>query len=92
MRQLWDWKASADLSRMTEHGLLTYTRACAWSLARSHARSGDRLAIAAYLGKGRSFDRAIARFSSLYADQNELDYRRLRRPPQSGEIEAREGI
>ena len=63
VRQLWDWKASADLSRMTEHGLLTYTRACAWSLARSHARSGDRLAIAAYLGKGRSFDRAIARFS-----------------------------
>ena len=78
VRQLWDWKASADLSRMTEHGLLTYTRACAWSLARSHARSGDRLAIAAYLGKGRSFDRAIARFSALYADQNELDHRRLR--------------
>ena len=63
VRQLWDWKASADLSRMTEHGLLTYTRACAWSLARSHARSGDRLAIAAYLGKGRRFDRAMARFS-----------------------------
>ena len=54
VRQLWDWKASADLSRMTEHGPLTYTRACAWSLARSHARSGDRLAIAAYLGKGQA--------------------------------------
>ena len=92
VRQLWDWKASADLSRMTEHGLLTYTRACAWSLARSHARSGDRLAIAAYLGKGRSFDRAIARFSALYADQNELDHRRLRAAVRSGEIEAREGI
>ena len=58
VRQFWDWKASADLSRMTEHGLLTYTRACAWSLARSHARSGDRLAIAAYLGKGAVFERA----------------------------------
>ena len=92
VRQLWDWKASADLSRMTENGLLTYTRACAWSLARSHARSGDRLAIAAYLGKGRSFDRAIARFSALYADQNELDHRRLRAAVRSGAIEAREGI
>jgi uncharacterized protein (DUF2252 family) len=92
VRQLWDWKASADLSRMTEHGLLTYTRACAWSLARSHARSGDRLAIAAYLGKGRSFDRAIARFSTLYADQNERDHRRLREAVTAGEIEATEGI
>src|SRR6478752_2257605 len=92
VRQLWDWKASADLSRMTEHGLLTYTWACAWSLARSHARSGDRLAIAAYLGKGRSFDRAIARFSSLYADQNERDHRRLREAVDAGEIEAAKGI
>jgi uncharacterized protein (DUF2252 family) len=92
VRQLWDWKASADLSRMTEHGLLTYARACAWSLARSHARSGDRLAIAAYLGKGRSFDRAIARFSALYADQNERDHRRLREAVDAGEIEATEGI
>jgi hypothetical protein len=92
VRQLWDWKASADLSRMTENGLLTYTRACAWSLARSHARSGDRLAIAAYLGKGGSFDRAIARFSTLYADQNERDHRRLREAVTAGEIEATEGI
>ena len=92
IRQLWDWKASADLSRMSAHGLLTYTRACAWSLARSHARSGDRLAIAAYLGKGRAFDRAIARFSTLYADQNELDYRRLQEAVASGEIRAVEGV
>ncbi len=88
VRQLWDWKASADLSRMTEHGLLTYSRACAWSLARSHARSGDRLAIAAYLGKGPVFDRAIARFSTLYADQNERDYRRLKAAAASGRIPA----
>jgi len=92
VRQLWDWKASADLSRMTEHGLLTYTRACAWSLARSHARSGDRLAIAAYLGKGAPFDRAITRFATLYADQNELDYARLQEAVAAGEIEAVEGV
>ncbi len=92
VRQLWDWKASADLSRMNERGLLTYTRACAWSLARSHARSGDRLAIAAYLGKGKGFERAIARFSSLYADQNELDYRRLLDAIAAGEVEASDGV
>jgi uncharacterized protein (DUF2252 family) len=92
VRQLWDWKASADLSRMTEHGLLTYTRACAWSLARSHARSGDRLAIAAYLGKGDVFDRAIARFSERYADQNERDYERLREAVAAGEVDALEGV
>jgi len=92
VRQLWDWKGSADLSRMTEQGLLTYTRACAWSLARAHARSGDRLAIAAYLGKGDVFDRAIARFSEAYADQNELDYERLRQAVAAGEVEALEGV
>ena len=92
VRQLWDWKASADLSRMTEHGLLTYTRACAWSLARSHARSGDRLAIAAYLGKGAVFERAVAHFSQLYADQNERDYQRLREAVAAGEVEALEGV
>jgi uncharacterized protein (DUF2252 family) len=92
VRQLWDWKASADLSRMDEHGLVTYTRACAWSLARSHARSGDRLAIAAYLGKGENFDAAIAEFSARYADQNELDHARLIAAIQAGELEARVGI
>jgi uncharacterized protein (DUF2252 family) len=92
VRQLWDWKASADLSRMTEYGLTTYTRACAWSLARSHARSGDRLAIAAYLGKGRIFDRALARFATLYADQNERDYQRLREAAVAGEVNVEAGI
>jgi uncharacterized protein (DUF2252 family) len=92
VRQLWDWKASADLSRMDEHGLITYTLACAWSLARSHARSGDRLAIAAYLGKGEKFDDAIAEFSSRYADQNERDHARLAEAIAAGELEATEGI
>ncbi len=92
VRQLWDWKASADLSRMTEHGLLTYSRACAWSLARCHARSGDRLAIAAYLGKCPRFDQAMARFSTLYADQNELDYQRLQEAVDSKQIHAVKGV
>jgi uncharacterized protein (DUF2252 family) len=88
VRQLWDWKASADPSAMSEAGLHAYSRACGWSLARAHARSGDRLAIAAYLGAGSSFDRAIARFSSSYADQNELDYRRLADAVAAGEVVA----
>jgi uncharacterized protein (DUF2252 family) len=92
VRQLWDWKASADLSRLSESGLVTYSRACAWSLARSHARSGDRLAIAAYLGKGTRFDRAIGHFSASYADQNELDHRRLLDAIDAREIEATEGV
>ena len=67
--QLWDWKASIELSTISESGLPAYTRACGSSLARAHARSGDRLAIAGYLGAGSSFDKAIARFSAAYADQ-----------------------
>ncbi len=92
VRQLWDWKASADLSRLSERGLVTYTRACAWSLARSHARSGDRLAIAAYLGKGDRFDAAIVEFSARYADRNEADHTRLVEAIAAGELEATEGI
>ncbi len=92
IRQLWDWKASIDLSTMSESGLHAYTRACGWSMARAHARSGDRLAIAAYLGAGSSFDRAIARFSSAYADQNELDYRRLADAVAAGDVAAQSGV
>ena len=92
VRQLWDWKASADLSRLTEDGLHAYTRACGWSLARAHARSGDRLAIAAYLGRGSKFDEAIARFSSAYADQNERDHRRLADAVAAGEVSAKLGV
>ena len=92
VRQLWDWKASIDLSTMTRSGLHAYTRACGWSLARSHARSGDRLAIAAYLGAGSRFDRAIARFASAYADQNERDHRRLADAVADGEIAAEHGV
>jgi hypothetical protein len=88
VRQLWDWKASMDLSTISEAGLHAYTRACGWSLARAHARSGDRLAIAAYLGAGSSFDRAIARFSAAYADQNARDHARLAEAIAAGEVPA----
>ena len=92
VRQLWDWKASIDLSTMSESGLHAYTRACGWSMARAHARSGDRLAIAAYLGAGAKFDQAIARFSTAYADQNELDYQRLTDAVAAGEVAAETGV
>jgi hypothetical protein len=92
VRQLWDWKASLDLSSMREAGLLAYVRACGWSLARSHARSGDRLAIAAYLGSGPTFDKAICAFAVAYADQNELDHQRLVEAVSSGELPARVGV
>ena len=59
VRQLWDWKGSATIELMSARGLATYGRTCAWTLARAHARSGDRIAMAAYLGRGRVFDDAI---------------------------------
>ncbi len=92
VRQLWDWKASVDLSAMTYWGLHAYTRACGWSLARAHARSGDRLAIAAYLGRGPNFERALVRFAAAYADQNDLDHVRLLDAVAQGEVSAQAGI
>jgi len=92
IRQLWDWKASVDLSTMRYPGLHAYGRACGWSLARAHARSGDRVAIAAYLGTGPRFDEAIARFSAAYADQNELDYLRLVEAVRTGAVGAVLGV
>ncbi|HEY2653586.1 MAG TPA: DUF2252 domain-containing protein [Solirubrobacteraceae bacterium] len=92
VRQLWDWKASVDLTAMTYWGLHAYTRACGWSLARAHARSGDRLAIAAYLGAGPKFERTIAGFASAYADQNERDHKRLLDAIAGGEVAAESGL
>jgi uncharacterized protein (DUF2252 family) len=74
VRQLRDWKFSADIATMVPAGLRMYGQMCAWTLARAHARSGDRVAIAAYLGGSSVFDRAIATFAAAYADQNERDY------------------
>src|SRR5271169_4127778 len=73
-RQLKDWKGSAEIEQMIPKGMATYGRLCGWTLARAHARSGDRIAIAAYLGNGSSFDEAIGSFATAYADQNERDY------------------
>ncbi len=91
-RQLKDWKGSAEIERMKPSGLAAYGRLCGWTLARAHARSGDRIAIAAYLGKGTVFDRAIVEFSQAYAEQNERDYRALAAAVQSGRITAETGL
>lgn len=74
VRQLWDGKGSIDLEAISPARLCAVGKMAAWTLARAHARTGDRFAIAGYLGKGRAFDDAIATFSSAYADQNEKDY------------------
>ncbi len=91
-RQLKDWKGSAEIERMIPAGLSAYGRLCGWTLARAHARSGDRVGIAAYLGKGDSFDRAILSFSRDYAEQNELDYKALTEAVSSGRITAETGL
>ena len=92
IRQLWDAKASVEIEHMDTAGLRAYGRVCGWTLARAHARSGDRVAIAAYLGSGDAFDRAMASFAERYADQNERDYRALRDAVASGVVTAQAGI
>ncbi|WP_405068243.1 DUF2252 domain-containing protein [Kribbella sp. NBC_01510] len=74
LRQLRDWKFSAPIEQMIPEGMTFYARMCGWTLARAHARSGDRVALAAYLGGSNAFDEAIADFAETYADQNERDY------------------
>jgi uncharacterized protein (DUF2252 family) len=91
-RQLKDWKGSAEIDQMKPQGLMTYGRLCGWTLARAHARTGDRIAIAAYLGKGSTFDRAIVEFSHAYAEQNERDYKELAKAVKSGRITAETGL
>lgn len=92
IRQLRDWKGSADVDNMAASVMTAYARICGSTLARAHARSGDRIAIAAYLGNSAVFDRAIADFSAAYADQNELDYEALRAAVESGRVTARTGL
>jgi uncharacterized protein (DUF2252 family) len=91
-RQLKDWKGSAEVERMVPEGMAAYSRLCGWTLARAHARSGDRISIAAYLGGGDQFDRAIAEFSEAYADQNERDYSALVGAVKAGRIKAQTGF
>ena len=92
IRQLWDAKGSVDVELMEPPALEAYGRICGWTLARAHARSGDAIAIAAYLGSGDSFDRAMASFSEAYADQNDRDFRTLKEAAASGRIVAEMGV
>jgi uncharacterized protein (DUF2252 family) len=92
LRQLWDWKSSADIDTMVPAMMAPYGRMCGWTLARAHARSGDAAAIADYLGQSDRFDRALARFASAYADQNELDHQALVDAIEDGRIEAQTGL
>ena len=78
VRQLWDAKGSADVEGMNPKTLAIYAEICGWTLARAHARSGDAIAIASYLGTGDTFDQAMGTFAEAYADQNERDYAALR--------------
>ena len=91
-RQLKDWKGSAEIERMVPDAMAAYGQLCGWTLARAHSRSGDRIAIASYLGGGDVFDRAILDFSKAYADQNERDYNALSDAVKSGRITAETGL
>jgi uncharacterized protein (DUF2252 family) len=88
VRQLRDWKFSMAIESMLPGGMKTYGELCGWTLARAHARSGDRIAIASYLGGSDVFDQAVARFAAAYADQNEHDYNSLLEAVASGRITA----
>jgi uncharacterized protein (DUF2252 family) len=92
LRQLRDMKGSAEAESMAPVGLRFYAGICGWTLARAHARSGDPVAIAAYLGKGDQFDRSISDFSERYADQNERDYQAFAAAIRSGRLQALEGV
>ncbi len=92
LRQLRDWKGSADTDQMVPRGMAVYGRLCGWTLARAHARSGDRIAIAAYLGSGKTFDNAMVTFAETYADQNERDYAALKQAAADGRITVESGL
>jgi len=92
VRQLWDWKTSVDLDTILPKGLELYGQVCGFLLAHAHARSGDQVALASYLGKGDTFDRALLEFSVAYADQNERDHAALKHAAKEGRITVQEGL
>jgi uncharacterized protein (DUF2252 family) len=92
LRQLRDWKLSAVVEEMIPPGMEQYARWCGWTLARAHARAGDRIAIAAYLGKSTKFDNAVADFAETYADQNDRDHAALADAVQAGKVQAQSGV
>ena len=92
LRQLRDWKMSAEIETMRPQSMDIYARLCGWTLARAHARSGDRIAIAAYLGNSTKFDNAIADFANTYTAQNEKDHAALASAVATGSVEAQPGV
>jgi uncharacterized protein (DUF2252 family) len=92
VRQLRDWKGSAEIESMVPRGMRAYGELCGWTLARAHARSGDRIAIASYLGSGSAFDVAVREFAEAYAEQNERDHRSLVDAIAGGRILAETGV
>jgi hypothetical protein len=88
VRQLRDWKFSVPIELLLPAGMTIYAGLCGWTLARAHARSGDRIALAAYLGGSAKFDQAIADFAETYADQNERDYTALQAAVKDGKAQA----
>ena len=92
IRQLRDWKASAHVATMAPAAMRAYGQLCGWTLARAHARSGDRIPIAAYLGRSAVFDQAVGEFAAAYADQNERDHRALARAVKAGRVVAERGV
>jgi uncharacterized protein (DUF2252 family) len=92
VRQLWDMKGSAIVETMGPEMMTAYAQLCGWTLAKAHARSGDPVAIAGYLGSGTTFDRALAAFAETYADQNERDFAAFRDAVDSGRLSATPGL
>jgi uncharacterized protein (DUF2252 family) len=92
VRQLRDWKGSPVVEDMDEKAVRVYGTICGWTLARAHARTGDRIAIAAYLEDGAAFDHALVEFAERYADRNERDHRLLAEAARSSRIEVRSGV
>jgi uncharacterized protein (DUF2252 family) len=92
LRQLWDWKISVDPAAFSAATLGGYGEVCGWTLARAHARSGDRIAIASYLGRATTFDTALAAFAEAYADQNERDYESFAAAVRAGKLPVEEGV
>jgi hypothetical protein len=92
VRQLRDWKMSADIESLTPEAMVLYARLCGWTLARAHARSGDRFALAAYLGRSDRFDQAVTDFANTYAAQNTQDHETFAQAVANGRVEARTGV
>jgi len=92
VRQLRDWKGAAVAEEMEPVGMRDYAALCGWTLARAHARTGDRIAIAAYLGSSDVFDRALVEFAEAYAERAERDHDALVRAVKDGRVQAETGV